>query len=56
MKFRGMRDDSERQAIAGEYADTVHRLVVGGAWDEMPPPEDQLPDAFMPEEFFDYWA
>ncbi len=56
MKFRGTRDDSERQSIAAEYASTVERLINSGAWDEMPPPEDQLPDDFMPKEFFDYWS
>ena len=55
MQFRGTRRDSERQEIAREYTRTVHRLIQGGHWDEMPSPEDQLPDDWMPREFFDYW-
>jgi hypothetical protein len=27
----------------------------GGHWSEMLSPEDQLPDDWMPREFFDYW-
>lgn len=56
MRFRGTRDDLERQSIAADYANTVERLIHSGAWDDMPPPEDQLPDDFMPKEFFDYWS
>ena len=55
MQFRGTRCDSERQDIAGEYARTVNRLIRAGHWSEMPVPEDQLPDDWMPPEFFDYW-
>jgi hypothetical protein len=55
MQFRGTRCDSERQDIAREYIQTVHRLIQGGHWSEMPGPEDQLPDDWMPREFFDYW-
>ncbi len=53
-EFRGTRRDAERQAIAQEYSQTVERLIQGG-WDEMPAPEDQLPDKWMPKAFFDYW-
>jgi hypothetical protein len=55
MQFRGTRLDSERHDIAREYARTVHRLIQGGHWYEMPAPEDQLPDDWMPPAFFDYW-
>ncbi len=55
MKFRGTRDVVERKFIAGEYAETVNALISSGTWDEMPPPEDQLPDDWMPKAFFDYW-
>jgi len=46
---------TERQDIAREYAGTVNRLIQAGHWYEMPAPEDQLPDDWMPPEFFDYW-
>ena len=55
MKFRGTRHDAERRNIAKDYSQTVERLIQSGSWQEMPPPEDQLPDDWMPEAFFDYW-
>ena len=55
MQFRSTRNDSERQAIARDYSVVVNRLIQGGHWDEMPPPEDQLPDRWMPQAFSDYW-
>lgn len=55
MQFRGTRRDSERHDIAGEYARTVHRPIQSGHWCNLPAPEDQLPDDWMPPEFFDYW-
>jgi hypothetical protein len=55
MQFRGTRCDTERQDIAREYALTANRLIQAGHWYEMPAPEDQLPDDWMPPEFFDYW-
>jgi hypothetical protein len=55
MQSRGTRRDAERRDIARESTRTVHRLIQGGRWDEMPAPEDQLPDDRMPREFFDYW-
>jgi hypothetical protein len=33
----------------------VERLIDSGNWEEMPAPEDQLPDNWMPRKFFDYW-
>jgi hypothetical protein len=55
MQFRGTRRDAERQAIAEDYSQTVERLIHSGNWHEMPAPEDQLPDAWMPRAFFEYW-
>jgi hypothetical protein len=55
MQFRGTRRDEERRAIAQEYSRAVDRLIHGGRWHEVPPPEDQLPDAWMPRAFFEYW-
>jgi hypothetical protein len=51
-----MRDTAEGQVIAKQYAKTVKKLVKSGCWTEMPPPEDQLPDEFMPKDFFRYWS
>jgi len=56
MRFRGTRDEADRRAIALDYGRAVDRLVRGGRWDEMPPPEDQLPDDWMPAAFFDNWS
>ena len=55
MKFRGTRHDGERREIAKDYSQTVERLIQSGVWHEMPATEDQLPDAWMPKAFFDYW-
>ena len=56
IEFRGTRDDAQRRAIAGQYADAVRRLINSGKWTEMPAPEDQLPDEYMPEEFLRFWS
>jgi hypothetical protein len=56
MKFRGTRHEAERRAIAADYSQTVERLIRSGTWREMPAPEDQLPDDWMPTAFFDYWS
>ena len=56
VKFRGARRNAERRDIARDYSGTVGRLIQSGEWHEMPPPEDQLPDDWMPPECFDYWA
>jgi hypothetical protein len=53
--FRGNRDLIHRQQVAGEYADVVRKLIVSGTWDECPSFEDQLPNIYMPDEFFQYW-
>ncbi len=55
MKFRGTRRDKERRDIREEYSQTVERLIQSGKWHEMPAPEDQLPDDWMPKAFFQYW-
>jgi hypothetical protein len=55
MRFRSTRREEERKVIAEEYARTVDRLVRSGQWAECPPPEDQLPDAWMPQAFRAYW-
>jgi hypothetical protein len=55
MQFRGTWRDSECDNIAREYTRAVHRLIESGHWYEMPAPEDQLPDDWMPPAFFDYW-
>jgi hypothetical protein len=55
MKFRSTRRKLERQGLADEYAETVARLIESGTWEEMPAPEDQLPDDWMPKAFFAYW-
>ena len=56
MRFRGTRDAGERDGIAADYATTVAWLIASGAWDEAPPPEDQLPRDKMPTQFFTYWS
>jgi hypothetical protein len=56
LQYRGTKSDSERQRIAREYAETVERLIASDAWEEVPPPEDQLPDEAMPTRFWDYWT
>ena len=55
-RLGGTRDSGQRQAIAKLYAKTVKKLVKSKCWNEMPPPEDQLPDDFMPKDFFQYWS
>jgi hypothetical protein len=55
VRFRGTRRDAERRDIARDYSQTVERLIRSGSWHEMPAPEDQLPDDWMPKAFFDYW-
>jgi hypothetical protein len=56
MRFRGTRHVAERRAIANDYSETVARLIQSGRWQEMPAPEDQLPDDWMPKAFFEYWS
>jgi hypothetical protein len=56
MEFRGTRVETERKRIAREYEKTVNNLIRSNVWDDVPPPEDQLPRAWMPEQFFEYWS
>jgi len=56
MRFRHDRDLNERSIVADEYADEVRRLISSGKWDEIPAMEDQLPDEYMPKEFFKFWS
>jgi hypothetical protein len=56
MKFRGTRCDAERRVIADDYSHAVERLIQSGRWNDIPPPEDQLPDAWMPPAFLEYWT
>jgi hypothetical protein len=56
MHFRGTRNEAERRAIARDYAETVHRLIARGNWEESPAPDEQLPYAWMPREFFEFWS
>ena len=55
MRFRGTRDERERDAITREYAAVVTRLIESGKWKAMPTFENQLPDERLPRAFFDYW-
>jgi hypothetical protein len=56
MRFRGTRIEAERQQVADDYARTVTKLIKRKkGWDEIPSLEDQLPDEWMPEEFFEHW-
>jgi hypothetical protein len=55
MQFRGTRDESERRGIAADYSQVVDRLIKSGRWHEIPGPDDQLPDDWMPRAFFDHW-
>jgi hypothetical protein len=54
-RFRGTRSEIERVKIADEYTDVVRHLINNGDWQELPAPEDMLPESWMPPEFFDYW-
>jgi len=56
MQFRGTRDEAERTSIAQAYSRAVAELIAGKKWRRIPPLEDQLPDEWMPENFFEYWS
>jgi hypothetical protein len=56
VKFRSTRDPAQRQAIAKDYAKTVKNVIYRGGWNEMPAPEDQLPDDYMPREYSEFWS
>ena len=55
MKFRSTKDEYIRNLIAEKYAIVTKKLIKTKKWFESPPPEDMLPDEFMPKEFFDFW-
>jgi hypothetical protein len=54
--FRGTKDETERAAIAKAYAQVVDQLIGSRKWKRIPPLEDQLPDEWMPEVFFEHWS
>ena len=56
MQFRGTRDQVERTSIAQAYSQAVAELIRTNKWVKIPPLEDQLPDEWMPEAFFEYWS
>jgi hypothetical protein len=56
MRFRGTRDESERDKVAAEYRHVVERLIASRKWKEMPAFEDMLPDERMPAAFFKFWS
>jgi hypothetical protein len=56
MQFRGTRNEAERQSIAAAYAHAVGELIASKKWRLIPPLEDQLPDEWMPEAFFQHWS
>ena len=56
MQFRSTRDETERTCIAQAYSQAVAVLIDGKKWRRIPPLEDQLPDQWMPEAFFEYWS
>jgi hypothetical protein len=49
-EFRSAKSDEERKKIAKSYRNTWKRIVENG-FDEVPPPEDMLPDDYMPKSF-----
>jgi hypothetical protein len=53
--FRTTTDNKAKQEIADFYRKRVCWLVESTKWDEMPPHENQLPQNWMPFEFYDYW-
>ena len=55
-EFRGTRDERERASIASKYAKAVLQLIGSKKWRRIPTLEDQLPDEWMPAEFFRYWS
>jgi hypothetical protein len=54
--FRGTKDETERAGIAKAYAQAVEQLIGSRKWKKIPPLEDQLPDEWMPEVFFEHWS
>ncbi len=56
MRFRGTRDESERDKVTADYGYVVDKLSASGNWEEMPTFEDMLPDERMPKAFFEFWS
>src|SRR4051812_45167670 len=56
MQFRSKRDESARNALAGQYADVVKQLIDSGKWRDMPTIEEMLPGEQMPPVFFIFWS
>jgi hypothetical protein len=56
MQYRRTADRANRKKIAQEYADVVDKLIQTCAWNESPPPEDQLPYADMPSAYYRHWT
>jgi len=55
-EFRGTRDERKRASIAERYAEAVVQLINSKKWKRIPTLEDQLPDEWMPEQFFTFWS
>jgi hypothetical protein len=55
-EFRGTRDQQQRAVIAEKYAHAVGQLIASKKWKRIPPLEDQLPDEWMPKDFFQHWS
>jgi hypothetical protein len=55
-EFRGTRNEQEHASIAAKYAEAVVELIKSKKWKRIPTPEDQLPDEWMPDQFFGFWS
>ncbi len=55
-EFRATKDEDERKSIAASYAKSVDQLIKSEKWKKIPTLEDQLPDEWMPENFFTFWS
>lgn len=55
MAFRGTDDCRQREKIKQDYAATIDALIQTNNWEDMPAPEDMLPDDCMPPDFMRYW-
>lgn len=54
--FRATRDERTRVSISEKYAESVMQLIESKKWKKIPTLEDQLPDEWMPEQFFEFWS
>ena len=48
--------ESALAAIAESYAEAVMQLINSEKWKRIPIIDDQLPDEWMPEQFFTFWS